>query len=1163
MIGYTKLLESILERANSIKDNSGDKILTVNHFFAAALEFCKRFSIDKDSFEEFDRSEVLALRSLLQDVDFSDGVSSYVQLLCERKGTYLDDLAFKNVLKSAEQDCRKKGNENISADDFMRNLFFYPTVEIKKIMNIGKANEPKPETDKKEEETTQDFIKMFDELFADYDSKKKKRESSENVKQEKSPESTVTPKERVADLTKKVKEMHRQLSNRIFGQDNAIDIFVSGYFHGEMKSITDKSNKRPKATYLFAGPPGVGKTYLAEQAAEQLGLPFKRFDMSEYSERDAVMELCGTNKSYKGDKEGGLTSFVNENPECVLLFDEIEKAHIVAIHLFLQVLDAGRLRDINSGKEIDFSKTIIIFTTNAGRKIYEDSAITNLSGVSRKVILKTLETDVDPLTGKSSFPAAICSRFATGNVVMFNHMEAHTLRKIAEKEIVRSAKAFEEETGIRCNISEDVYSCVLFSEGGQADARTVKSRAGSFFGTELYELFRLASGEKGKVDIKDIERINVSVEIPDDEEVKKLFRDDTKGSIMVFGRDFLCEKINAVTMQKGYENIVVTSVEEAKMALINNDIEIVFCDLYSENRGGKSNVLNIEDVKSGGRSFFRYICGETDVPLYIVSDGEHTYSEEEKFSLTKEGARDIVDFSDEEKMKSVTESILARLHQQQSMTNLAKSKKIIKYETAQVLSEDKKTADIKIFDVVLETAVEAEDEKNILNNVSKQNVKFDDIIGAEDAKKELEFFIKYLKNPKEYIAKGLGAPKGVLFYGPPGTGKTMLAKATAGESDVSFISAEGNEFLQRYVGEGERKVHELFATARKYAPSIIFIDEVDAISKERTGGDNSHHESVLTAFLAEMDGFKTDATKPVFVMAATNFEVEKGSAKSLDEAFLRRFDRLIYIDLPDKEARIRYIKMKIKNKPVFRISDGEIENIAVRSTGMSLAKLESVFEFAMRLAVRTEKFEVTDEIFEEAFETFVYGEERKWDASELKKTAYHEAGHAFLCWYGGETPSYVTIVARGNHGGYMLHGDTEKRGSYTKQMLLDRIRTSLGGRAAELVFYGDEDGLTTGASGDLASATNIAKRIICSYGMDEKAGLAVISETEAVSGYMAQQIRESVNGILNEELENAKSILRENREAVDKMVEALLEKDHLGAKEIDRIFSAFAKKRTK
>lgn len=1163
MIGYTKLLESILERANSIKDNSGDKILTVNHFFAAALEFCKRFSVDNDSFEEFDRSEVLALRSLLQDVDFSDGVSSYVQLLCERKGTYLDDLAFKNVLKSAEQDCRKKGNENISADDFMRNLFFYPTVEIKKIMNIGKANEPKPETDKKEEETTQDLIKMFDELFADYNSKKKKREPSEEVEPEKSAESTVTPKERVAELTKKVKEMHRQLSSHIFGQDNAIDIFVSGYFHGEMKSITDKSNKRPKATYLFAGPPGVGKTYLAEQAAEQLGLPFKRFDMSEYSERDAVMELCGTNKSYKGDKEGGLTSFVNENPECVLLFDEIEKAHIVAIHLFLQVLDAGRLRDINSGKEVDFSNTIIIFTTNAGRKIYEDSAITNLSGVSRKIILKTLETDVDPLTGKSSFPAAICSRFATGNVVMFNHMEAHTLRKIAEKEIVRSAKAFEEETGIRCNISEDVYSCVLFSEGGQADARTVKSRAGSFFSTELYELFRLASGEKGKVDIKDIERINVSVEISDDEEVKKLFRDDTKGSIMIFGRDFLCERISAVTTQKGYENIVVASVEEAKTALINNDIEIVFCDLYSENRGVKSNVLNIEDVESGGRSFFRYICGETDVPLYIVSDGEHTYSEEEKFSLTKEGARDIVDFSDEEKVKSVTESILTRLHQQQSMTNLAKSKKIVKYETAQVLSEDKKTADIKIFDVVLETAVEAEDGKNILNNVSKQNVKFDDIIGAEDAKKELEFFIKYLKNPKEYIAKGLGAPKGVLFYGPPGTGKTMLAKATAGESDVSFISAEGNEFLQRYVGEGERKVHELFATARKYAPSIIFIDEVDAISKERTGGDNSHHESVLTAFLAEMDGFKTDATKPVFVMAATNFEVEKGSAKSLDEAFLRRFDRLIYIDLPDKEARIRYIKMKIKNKPVFRISDGEIENIAVRSTGMSLAKLESVFEFAMRLAVRTEKFEVTDEIFEEAFETFVYGEERKWDASELKKTAYHEAGHAFLCWYCGETPSYVTIVARGNHGGYMLHGDTEKRGSYTKQMLLDRIRTSLGGRAAELVFYGDEDGLTTGASGDLVSATNIAKRIICSYGMDEKAGLAVISETEAVSGYMAQQIRESVNGILNEELENAKSILRENREAVDKMVEGLLEKDHLGAKEIDRIFSAFATKRAK
>jgi ATP-dependent Zn protease len=204
---------------------------------------------------------------------------------------------------------------------------------------------------------------------------------------------------------------------------------------------------------------------------------------------------------------------------------------------------------------------------------------------------------------------------------------------------------------------------------------------------------------------------------------------------------------------------------------------------------------------------------------------------------------------------------------------------------------------------------------------------------------------------------------------------------------------------------------------------------------------------------------------------------------------------------------------------------------------------------------------VDDAIFEEAFETFNYGDEKKWDESELEKTAYHEAGHAFLCWYAGETPSYLTIVARGNHGGYMRHGDTEKIGSYTKQMLLNIIRTSLGGRASELVFFGDEDGLTTGASGDLRHATTVAKNIVCNYGMDDTVGLAVVQENELSDGVMAQQVRTAVNNILKNEMESAKIILRDNRIAIEKIVEELLHKNNLGSKEIDEIFSKYAERK--
>ena len=1161
-ITNSKLLEHIVECAENIKTNRKSNILSVNHIFAAVLEYIDELKQNSDYSKYGDATEAKALVALVGNLSLSDNVSACVEILCSKKESYMDDILLRQIVSSSKMITEKNGKNSVSADVFIKCIIDSPTDEIKTVIsNAGKKSNGNSGL------SAEAISKAADAMNKYFNGgKEKTTENSENTSKdvpESKPEEEVCtePKEQLANMTEKVKLMQKKLSSVVFGQDNAINIFVSGYFQSELKKITDKASKKPKATYLFAGPPGVGKTFLAEQAAEMLELPFMRFDMSEYSERDSLMELLGTNKSFKGDKEGALTGFVAKNPKCVLLFDEIEKANIAVIHLFLQVLDAGRLRDTNSGKEVDFSQAVIIFTTNAGRKVYENSLTPNLASIPKKTILKALETDVDPKTGLGSFPAAICSRFATGNVVMFNHMEAHSLRKIAVKEIEKNVKCFEEETGIKCSISDDVYSCVLFSEGGHADARTVKSRADYFFSAELYELLRLISDESSNRKIENIENIVITLTLPENEQVLRLFKDDSKGCILSFGDSDICEKINPAVKEKGYCNKIVSSFESAKDIINKEDVELVFCDLHSGKRENASSELNIEDVASEGRKFFRYVCESTDVPLYVLADENHRYSEEENFSLMREGSRGIVDVSVAEAVAESINNILIQLHHQQSMTDLAKSNKLITYETSQSVSADGKTAEIKLFDIAAETAVDAEDSSSILSDVSKPNVRFDDVIGAESAKSELKYFVDYLKNPKAFSSRGLGVPRGVLFYGPPGTGKTMLAKAVAGESDVTFICAEGNQFLKKYVGEGEEAVHNLFATARKYAPTIIFIDEIDAIAKERKGGEYST-DSILTAFLAEMDGFKTDAKKPIFVLAATNFEVEPGTAKSLDAALLRRFDRHIYIDLPDKKARIEYINKRISGKSVFGISKEEIENIAVRSTGMSLAQLASVFEFSMRIAVKENKNTVDDAVFEEAFESFNYGDEKKWDISELEKTAYHEAGHAFLCWYGGETPSYLTIVARGNHGGYMLNGDTENRGSYTKEMLLNRIRTSLGGRASELVFFGEKDGLTTGASGDLRVATSIARGIVCTYGMDSDTGLAVIGENELAVGETAQQVRKAVNGILQKEMAEAKAVLASNSTAIKRIVEVLLQKNHLGSNEIDEIFSAYSKRQS-
>ncbi len=228
-------------------------------------------------------------------------------------------------------------------------------------------------------------------------------------------------------LVEKTKKMHQTLSQSILGQDQAVNVFISGYFQSELQALSMPERRKPRATFLFAGPPGVGKTFLAEQVAATLGLPYCRFDMSEYSDKEASIEFCGSDKVYKNGKAGNVTSFVAENPQSILLFDEIEKVHTNVINLFLQILDAGRLRDNYTDEEVSFRDTILIFTTNAGHQLYEDEQNALLSSIPRKTVIKALRTDIDPEKKAPYFPGAICSRFASGNVVMFNHLSAGDL----------------------------------------------------------------------------------------------------------------------------------------------------------------------------------------------------------------------------------------------------------------------------------------------------------------------------------------------------------------------------------------------------------------------------------------------------------------------------------------------------------------------------------------------------------------------------------------------------------------------------------------------------------------------------------------------------------------------------------------------------------------
>ncbi len=1058
---------------------------------------------------------------------------------------FLDGIYMQKKLHEARELAEKFGETELFVERLLLCILADPSEAVKKILEPSGESRRDPQETSETDPDAERKAKIKDLL----DRMEESGETEEAQEQPSKPDPTMLARTAMDDLIGDVKRIRSELRSSIYGQDNAINVFATGYFRANMLSMIDKSGKRPRATFLFAGPPGVGKTFLAEKTAEVLKLPFMRFDMSEYSDKEANIEFCGSDKVYKNGKVGNVTGFVEEHPKCVLLFDEIEKAHINVIHLFLQMLDAGRLRDNYTDREVSFRDAMIILTTNAGRKLYEDSESGDLSAVSRKVVIKALETDVNPETGAPFFPGAICSRFASGNVVMFNHIGVHHLRTIARKEIQRHASNLEKESGIRFSIDEGVYTALLFSEGSAADARTIRSRAETFFNDELYELLRMVASDKVKTGIEQLESIHISLDLHQAKPgVPELFASPDKTRVLVFaGADMVrfCEE-----RATDFAFCGAQTLEAAVDALKTKDIDFVLLDMKHGASETSSEHLNTEDVDSPGRELFKFLREQKkSLPVYLLESGSARLNEEEKSSFMRQGVRGVFEIAeDEDSFGSQLETVAMSLYQQACMVKLASGNKLITFETAQTVSGDGKHAEIKLFDFETAVAVDAEDAKNVLSAVSRPNVHFEDVIGAQEAKKELAYFVEYLKDPKKYTGTGVKAPKGVILYGSPGTGKTMLAKAMACEAGVTFIAAEGNQFLKKFVGEGSEKVHELFRTARKYAPSILFIDEIDAIAKERRGGAGagSNGEETLTAFLTEMDGFTNDPSKPVFVLAATNFDVEPGSDKSLDPALMRRFDRRVFMDLPRKEDRIRFLQMKISKNPALAISREQIDTIAMRATGMSLAQLDSIVELALRSAIREGSTTVTDAILEEAFETFNSGEVRKWDASQLERVARHEAGHALLCWLSGETPSYLTIVPRGNHGGYMQHAEQEGKAIYTKEELLSRIRTSLGGRAAEIVYYGARDGISTGASGDLASATKIARQIVCAYGMDEDFGLAVMD------GPMDAEVRSSVNRILKEQMQEAVKLISDHKEKIDSLVEELLTKNHLNSAEIHR-----------
>lgn len=952
-----------------------------------------------------------------------------------------------------------------------------------------------------------------------------------------------------------VNEMRYELLSRVHGQDHAVYAFTEGFYHAEL--LDDAERRRPKALFVLAGPPGVGKTYLAEQAAKLSGYPFRRFDMSSYSQKEATSELTGDAPVWKNAKPGVLTEFVRENPDCILLFDEIEKAHTNVIHLFLQMLDVGVLRDSNRDEDVSFRNTRIIFTTNAGHQLYEEHEGTGV--FSRQVVLDALRSDINPQTGEPFFPAAICSRLATGTAIMFRHLAVRDLEEIALAELNSCAAMFQKQYGIPVEIDPLTATVLLFAEGGRVDARTLRAQAENFFKKELLELLSLFDNEHRERMMQQLKVIRFAVQTDRAEgDAAELFRPGDHAAILLFGEEKTADRLREVMPQYRWH---CTQDHEAALTLLaEQEIALTLISLPNFRQACPTDTVNAFDViplsaqrlNEQRRLISAIRRHMPSMPMYLLEDAEHALSDEEAAPFVRAGIYGRISLPEQEysALEQQLGDLIGHLHLQRAAAQAASSRRVLRFDAAPGLTPDGTQAAIRLRNFVLRDNPQAEDYHAL--QAERPNVRFSDIIGASEAKNELKFFLDFFKNPRAFLARGLSVPKGILLYGPPGTGKTMLAKAMAGETEAVFLPVVASQFVTEYTGSGPKAIRQLFRRARKYAPAIIFIDEIDAIGRARTGGAGSGHaeEMTLNALLAEMDGFVTDPSRPVFVMAATNFSPQSSTKHgTLDAALCRRFDRQILVDLPDKKERIDYLHMALGTLKNSEVTENQIESIASRAVGASPADLESIVRSAARMAAM-QSTALTDAVLDEAFERFQYGEKKDWGEQYLMRVARHEAGHALMCWLAGTTPTYLTIAARGEHGGYMQHAEEDFRAPLkTREQLLGDVRTALAGRAAELSYYGEEGGLATGAAGDLKKATAVVRRMICDYGMDAQFGLAVLSEEESHRPEITARIRE----ILAEELAHTRRIIEENRARIDRLVDALMEHNSLNREQIETL----------
>ncbi|MCL1046861.1 AAA family ATPase [Shewanella electrodiphila] len=919
-------------------------------------------------------------------------------------------------------------------------------------------------------------------------------------------------------------KIQQALNDKVIGQEAAVTKLCQGY----LTSCIESSNG-PRLIYTFAGPSGVGKTYLASQLQSQVnefektGYAFNTFNMEQYSDERDAMKLFGSGIQYVDSSLGMLTVAVRSQPRQVLLFDEIEKAHSTVIQSLLSVLDSAKAKDQTSQEEVDFSQCVIIFTTNLGQDVLQNNPQN-----AELSIFELLRQSENP-SNKTKLSPEFVNRLAKGFPILFSELKVNHLIRLAEVEVNKLESSTAQ---ISYDWPQEFASLMLKSMSPDISVRALKScfaKHKSMILTKAIPYFSDDNKQiKFKVSIEQLEKSN-------DKPVQLLLLDDdSKVFELVKEQQSACN-ISLCTDLAGLRHAIESSHPDALLidvdTINNHDIQLVdvISGLYALN--SKTPIFTYQLVKLDDEQ--------------IEQHSAHEVREHFRLNLS--------DFS--VLFSNMLNRVNYYLSTENNIFNMTRRNQQLQYQCEVTQVGDIFQANYKRLSV--NQLVQSNDLKEgELFKHSLPNFKLDDVIGLERAKKRLVDVVNWLKLPEKLANFGVKVPSGFLFAGPPGTGKTFLAKALAGESGLPFFSVSSSELSESHSGGTTQNIKKLFATARKYAPSIIFIDEIDAIAGQRsrsTQGADRDRNLTVNALLTEMDGF-TPQSDPIFIIAATNHP------QLLDSAILRpgRFDETIFCDLPNVNARKEFFaRFSDKHQIVF--SEQELKQLTSSSQGMSSAEIEQVFREAIYQAVGENKA-LTSEDIKQTMLRVSYGlpsEHIILSAQEKQRTAYHEAGHLLLTkmLFPKQPIDFVTIEPRNNALGFVSTRAANEYESLSSIRVKHRLEVLLAGRVAEKIYTGSVDEISSGATSDIEKATKLAMHVIYEGGLDAAVGPVNVGLlTKFEESDLLLKAQTAVRQWLLDAEASAEARLIEHRDQLDHIANTLVDKESLISDEIEALF---------